>query len=84
MMEKNIFVTKSVGDFFNKNFINARIDMEKGEGRKLPLNLVRSYPTYLFLNGEGELVSQNYGYMEESMFLLMAQDINSPNNTKGL
>lgn len=84
MMEKNVFVTKSVGDFFNKNFVNARIDMEKGEGREVAAKFaVRSYPTYLFLNGEGELVSQNYGYMEESMFLLMAQDINSPNNAKG-
>jgi len=84
MMEKNVFVTKSVGDFFNKNFVNARIDMEKGEGRDVASKFgVRSYPTYLFLNGEGELVSQNYGYMEESMFLLMAQDINSPDNTKG-
>jgi len=84
MMEKNVFVTKSVGDFFNKNFVNARIDMEKGEGREVATKFgVRSYPTYLFLNGEGELVSQNYGYMEESMFLLMAQDINSPNNAKG-
>jgi len=84
MMEKNVFVKKSVGDFFNKNFVNARIDMEKGEGREIAVKFgVRSYPTYLFLNGEGELVSQNYGYMEDSMFLLMAQDISSPNNTKG-
>jgi thioredoxin-related protein len=84
MMEKNVFVKKSVGDFFNKNFVNARIDMEKGEGREIAVKFgVRSYPTYLFLNGEGELISQNYGYMEDSMFLLMAQDISSPNNAKG-
>ncbi|WBV61415.1 thioredoxin family protein [Chryseobacterium camelliae] len=84
MMEKNVFVQKSVGDFFNKNFVNARIDMEKGEGREIAVKFgVRSYPTYLFLNGEGELVSQNYGYMEAGMFLLMAQDISSPNNAKG-
>ncbi|MCE3076434.1 thioredoxin family protein [Chryseobacterium gwangjuense] len=84
MMEKNVFVQKSIGDFFNKSFVNARIDMEKGEGREIAVKFgVRSYPTYLFLNGEGELVSQNYGYMEAGMFLLMAQDINSPNNAKG-
>lgn len=84
MMEKNVFTTKSVGDFYNKNFVNARIDMEKGEGREVAQKFgVRSYPTYLFLNGDGELVSQNYGYMEESVFLAMAQDINSPNNKKG-
>ncbi|WP_428067779.1 thioredoxin family protein [Chryseobacterium gambrini] len=84
MMERNVFTQKSVGDYFNANFVNARFDMEKGEGRDIAVKYgVRSYPTYLFLNGDGELVSQNFGYMEESMFLTMAQDVNSPNNKKG-
>lgn len=84
MMEKNIFTKKSVGDYFNTNFVNARFDMEKGEGRDIAAKYaVRSYPTYLFLNGDGELISQNYGYMEESLFLSMAQDVNAPNNKKG-
>ena len=84
LMDKNIFTKKTVGDFYNKNFVNARIDMEKGEGREVAQKFgVRSYPTYLFLNGEGELVSQNFGYMEEGVFLAMAQDVNSPNNKKG-
>ncbi|WP_415328390.1 thioredoxin family protein [Chryseobacterium sp. MMS23-Vi53] len=84
MMEKNVFTQKSVGDYFNSSFVNARFDMEKGEGREIAAKYgVRSYPTYLFLNGDGELVSQNFGYMEESMFLTMAQDVNSPNNKKG-
>lgn len=84
MMEKNVFTKKSVGDYYNTNFVNARFDMEKGEGREIAAKYgVRSYPTYLFLNGDGELISQNMGYMEEGMFLAMAQDINSPNNKKG-
>lgn len=84
MMERNIFTKKTVGDYYNSNFVNARFDMEKGEGREVAAKYsVRSYPTYLFLNGDGELVSQNYGYMEESMFISMAQNINSPNNKKG-
>lgn len=84
MMERNVFTKKSVGDYYNSNFVNARFDMEKGEGREIAAKYgVRSYPTYLFLNGDGELVSQNSGYMEEGMFLTMAQDINSPNNKKG-
>ncbi len=84
MMEKNTFTKKSVGDYYNSNFVNARFDMEKGEGRDIAARYgVRSYPTYLFLNGDGELVSQNFGYMEEGLFLSMAQDINSPNNKKG-
>ena len=84
MMEKNVFTQKAVSDYYNTNFINARFDMEKGEGRDIASQFgVRSYPTYLFLNGEGELVSRNTGYMEESMFVAMAQDINSPGNKKG-
>jgi len=84
MMERNIFTQKSVGDYYNSNFVNARFDMEKGEGREIAAKYgVRSYPTYLFLNGDGELVSQNYGYMEESPFLAMAHEVNSPNNKKG-
>lgn len=84
MMERNVFPQKSVGDFYNKNFVNARIDMEKGEGREIAAKYgVRSYPTYLFLNGDGELISQNYGYMEQDMFVAMAQNIDSPMNKKG-
>jgi thioredoxin-related protein len=84
MMEKNTFTQKAVGDYFNANFVNARFDMEKGEGREIASKFgVRSYPTYLFLNGDGELVSQNYGYMDGSLFVSMAQDVNSPNNKKG-
>ncbi|WP_276876166.1 thioredoxin family protein, partial [Chryseobacterium joostei] len=83
MMEKNVFPQKSVKDYYNTNFINARFDMEKGEGRDIASKYgVRSYPTYLFLNGDGELVSRNTGYMEESLFVAMAQDINSPGNNK--
>jgi thioredoxin-related protein len=84
MMEKNTFTQKAVGDYFNTNFINSRFDMEKGEGREIASKFgVRSYPTYLFLNGDGELVSQNFGYMEGGLFVSMAQDVNSPNNKKG-
>jgi thioredoxin-related protein len=84
MMERNVFTQKSVGDYFNANFVNARFDMEKGEGRDIAANTEYA-PILLifFLNGDGELVSQNFGYMEESMFLTMAQDVNSPNNKKG-
>ena len=57
LMEKNVFTDKNVADFYNKNFVNARIDMEKGEGRDLAIKYgVRSYPTFLFLNGEGDVV----------------------------
>lgn len=83
MMEKNIFTLKSVADYYNQNFINAHFDMEKGEGREIAQKYgVRSYPTYLFLNGNGELIMQNYGYMAEQNFLQIGKEANNPENLK--
>lgn len=79
MMEKNIFPLPSVSEYYNANFINARFDMEKGEGQEIAMKYgVRSYPTFLFLNGDGEVVMKNYGYMGEKDFLTIAQEANQP------
>lgn len=79
LMEKNVFTDKNVADFYNKNFINARVDMEKGEGRDLALKYgVRSYPTFLFLNGEGEVVGKELGYIQTKEFLELGQKNNNP------
>ncbi len=79
MMEKNIFTLPSVSEYYNANFINARFDMEKGEGQEIAMKYgVRSYPTFLFLNGDGEVVMKNYGYMGEKDFLTIAQEANQP------
>ena len=70
MMEKNVFTQRSVGDYYNANFINAQLDMEKGDGVEIAKKyVVRSYPTYLFIDGDGQLISRNMGYMEEKDFL---------------
>ena len=79
MMEKNIFPLPAVSEYYNANFINARFDMEKGEGREIAMKYgVRSYPTFLFLNGDGEVVLKNYGYMGEQDFLTIAKEANQP------
>lgn len=54
-MSENVFPTKTCGDFFNGKFVFMKIDMEKGEGIELSKRFsVRSFPTFLILNGEGE------------------------------
>ncbi len=75
LMDKNVFSQKSVGDFYNANFINGKFDMEKGEGLELAARYgVRSYPTFLFINGDGQLVSRNMGYLPESTFLELGKE----------
>jgi len=79
LMEKNVFTDKNVADYYNKNFINAHFDMEKGEGPSLASKYgIRSYPTLLFLNGEGEIVGKELGYIKTEEFLELGKKNNNP------
>ncbi len=69
-MAANIFPTKEVGDVFNASFVNAKIDMEKGEGIEISKKYgIRMYPTYLFVNGDGELVHRAFGSKPVDKFI---------------
>ncbi|MFC6268876.1 thioredoxin family protein [Frigoriflavimonas asaccharolytica] len=75
MMDRDIFPLKSVGDFYNANFINAKLDMEKGEGLEFARKYaVRSYPSYFFIDGDGQVITKNMGYQSESNFLQIGQE----------
>jgi hypothetical protein len=59
--------------------VNAKIDMEKGEGIELAKKFkVNAYPTYLFIDGNGEVVHRTLGYVEEKDFLQFAKDAEDP------
>lgn len=79
LMERNVFTDANVADYYNKNFINAHFDMEKGEGVTLAAKYgIRSYPTLLFLNGEGEIVGKELGYLKTEEFLALGKKNNKP------
>ncbi|MGB0983760.1 MAG: thioredoxin family protein [Saprospiraceae bacterium] len=78
-MAKNSFPDKAVGEFFNENFINAKIDMEKGEGIEIAKKFeVRAYPTLLFVNGDGELVHRAVGARDAAGLLELGKVANNP------
>lgn len=81
MLERNIFPQKEVGDFYNTNFINAHFDMEKGEGisiaRKYGIN---SYPTLLFIDGDGVIIYKTSGYMSVPEFINIGKSAINPEN----
>lgn len=61
-MSSAVFTQKKVGDYFNSNFINAKFDAEKGEGVTLARRYeVTAYPTFLLVNGDGDLVGKMVG-----------------------
>jgi thioredoxin-related protein len=74
MMDAKVFSDERVGAFYNANFVNAKIDMEKGEGPKLARQYgVRAYPTFLFVDKEGNLVHQGLGYQPVEDFLRLGK-----------
>lgn len=55
MMAKNVFPDPRAGEKYNKEFINFKIDAEKGEGRQVARQFgVSSYPTNLYINPHNE------------------------------
>lgn len=58
----NVFTQPEVGGFFNKHFINAKYDMEVGEGIELKKKFeVSAYPTLLYVNEKGEIEHRTVG-----------------------
>lgn len=73
-MSKNVFTNQKVGTFFNTNFINVKMDMEKGEGRTLARKYnTRAYPTLYFMNSEGKVVVKEVGYLNNGQLLKAAE-----------
>ena len=85
-MAKNIFPQTEVGNFYNANFINAKIDMEKGEGIEIAkLYKVQAYPTLLFVDGNGQMVHKALGSREKDEFIELGKiAINPEKNLNGL
>ena len=84
-MAKEVFTLKEVGDFYNKHFINVKMDMEKGEGPKLASKYrVSAYPTLFFINDKGEMVNSKVGGLNADQLIglgkaTLAQSDNSKN-----
>lgn len=65
-MSHNIFTNDTIADYFNSNFVNAKIDMEKGEGIDIAKKYdVRCYPNLLFVDGDGNIVHRAAGASPE-------------------
>jgi thioredoxin-related protein len=73
-MAATVFKDEKVGKFFNDNFVNVKMDMEKGEGPGLSRKFdVSAYPTLLFINGKGDLVHKGVGGLPADQFMNLAR-----------
>ncbi len=69
-LKKKTFKDSDVGDYFNKNFINVRIDAEKDEGREIARKYqVTSYPTLFIVDYKGNRVARTTGFMKPRILI---------------
>jgi hypothetical protein len=74
-MANKVFTQENVGDFFNKNFICVKYDMEKGEGPELGKKFgVRAYPTFVIVNPDGSIRHKLVGGGEGEEFIKRVEE----------
>lgn len=72
-MDENVFKLPSVVNKFSKNFVNYKVDVESFDGVNVSLNYkVNAFPTYLFLDNEGNVVHRLEGVFTEAGLLAEA------------
>jgi len=70
LLKKTSFTDKAAGNFFNTNFINVAVDMEKGIGVSLSKKYgVNAYPTLLFADSAGNIVAFTKGYLSPEQLI---------------
>lgn len=75
-MAKSVFTTKEAGDYFNKKFVNIKIDMEKGEGINLARQFkIQGYPTFIILNHNGKELGRIVGGTQIEQFIQKVEGV---------
>ena len=75
-MAKSVFTTKEAGEYFNKKFVNIKIDMEKGEGINLARQFkIQGYPTFIILNSNGKELGRIVGGAEIKQFIQKVEGV---------
>ncbi len=70
-MARETFVLKEVGDFFNKNFINIKVECFKDPvGKKIGKKYeVKGYPTLDWVDGNGKKIYRTMGVKNKTTLI---------------
>ena len=83
-LAKKVFTQQEVGDFFNKNFVNVKMDMESEAGKLLKAKYnVRAFPTLLWLDTDGNIQHEKVGAGDAEALLATAKTAVDPENNWG-
>jgi len=80
MMTENVFTQKEVGELYNAQFVNVKINMEKGEGVELSKKYgIKAFPTLLFLDSDGKVLHMHVGALLADNLIEEGQKALDPN-----
>src|ERR1700759_3145250 len=75
MLKSTTFKNKKAAEFYNANFINVAIDMEKGQGPELAAQWgMQAYPTLIIFNSSGKPVLGTVGYIKADDLVKFGQE----------
>ncbi len=73
-MKDSVLPLEAVGDFYNKNFVCIKLDLEK-EGKGLNQKLrAKNFPTMVFFNSDGEMLHRLSGKKDAQDFIQLGKD----------
>lgn len=83
-MDEEVFTNANVGKIFNDNFINYKLDGEKGEGKDLVEYFeLDSYPTSLFIDGDWNVMQKLEGFRPVERLLESAEKMKERGKISG-
>jgi len=69
-MSKYVFTEAKVGEYYNSNFINVKLNMEKEPGMKFKLKYpVSAYPTLYYIDPDGNVLYTTKGGRKPQQFI---------------
>ena len=78
-MDKTTFPDPDLGNFNNQNFINIKVNVEKGEGLDFGKKYkVTALPTLFYINGDGEVVHKSAGLRSPVDMVLIGKEAIHP------
>lgn len=83
-MARDVFPQQKAGEFFNANFVNMKIDMEKEENAEFAGKYpVGSFPTLLFIDENGKVVHKDIGAREVEGLIELGRKALGKNDKSG-
>jgi thioredoxin-related protein len=82
LMAREVFPTKTVGNYFNEKFVSLKVNAEKGEGIALAKKYApKAYPTFVVIDAQENEVFRTSGYSPTDEFIELIKRLMDPSLT---